>query len=73
MPAPSVTAADDLPAREGGSPWWEIRFADGASFEDRWKPEEVQGIRVPPDAPPHAPLVLSPGGLFFFHTLYLKR
>lgn len=32
--APAVPPGDDLPAREGGSPWWEIRYADGADFAD---------------------------------------
>jgi len=33
-PAPTVPAGGDLPTREGGSPWWEIRYADGADFAD---------------------------------------
>jgi len=32
--APAVAPAEDLPVREGGSPWWEIRYADGADFAD---------------------------------------
>jgi TRAP-type C4-dicarboxylate transport system permease small subunit len=38
------------------------RWLDDAGFEGRFSREQVQALRVPEDAPPHAPLVLSPAG-----------
>jgi TRAP-type C4-dicarboxylate transport system permease small subunit len=37
-------------------------WVDTSGFEERFGREAVQTIRVPDDAPPHAPLVLSPTG-----------
>lgn len=38
------------------------RWLDGAGFDARFGQEKAQQIRVPDDAPPHTPLVLSPEG-----------
>ena len=43
------------------APQWNA-WVEDAGFGDRYRPEQVKNLIIPADAPPHAPLVISPDG-----------
>ncbi|MFO0586439.1 MAG: TRAP transporter small permease [Polyangiaceae bacterium] len=57
---PHVISGDRYDQWMSAKAWNE--WVKGADFEARYPKEEVETILVPDDAPPHAPLVVSPDG-----------